>query len=302
MPSLTRIIAFFVFPLLAGCACPSPEPPGQTSKQEHVLEQFNIPRGILYMLPVKIQGKIYPFVLDTGATVTVYDTVLRPLLGEVFLSATLHTPDGEMQVPAFSSPPAKLGHLDLPRMSPVFCMDLGQFRELCSREIYGLLGMDFLGKHVFRVDSDRGEVTFLQSADSDSGLRVPITFHNRVPQVQMTLPGLDEQECFKLDTGYAGIGNGDLRADLFDSLVERGILKPAGQVESVTTSGSEIVRKGRLVEISLGHFRHKQLLFSRGKKANSLNINYWSRYVVTFDMPDGAIYLKQGGQFDRADE
>lgn len=254
------------------------------------------------MLPLEIQGKKYPFVLDTGATVTVYDTSLRSLLGEAIQSATLHTPDGEMQVTAYSSPPAKLGHLDLPRMSPVFCMDLGQFRELCSREIYGLLGMDFLEKYVFQLDFDRSEVTFLRSVGSDSGLRVPITFHNRVPQVRMTLPGLHEQEFFKLDTGYAGIGNGDLHAELFDSLAERGFLNPAGQVESVTTSGSEIVRKGRLLELSLGHFRHKQLLFSRGNKANSLNINYWSRYVVTFDMPNRAIYLKKGGQFDRADE
>ena len=47
-------------------------------------------------------------------------------------------------------------------------------------------------------------------------------------------------------------------------------------------------------------FRHADLIFSTSGW-NVLGLNYWSRYVTTFDFPGQAIYLKKGARFDQPD-
>lgn len=276
--------------------------PEQATIREHLLERFNLSRDSHFvLLPVEIQGRKTPFILDTGATLTTYDASLRSFLsGPVQRQANVYTPNGEISAAIYSSPPAQLGHLNLPSKAPVLCLDL-RLRGCFGDTICGFLGMDFLGGHVFRIDFDSGEVTFLRSTDSDSSVRIPITFRDGLPQVQARIPGLPKSEVFTIDTGSAAKDEGSLRAEVFDSLSRQGILKPAGHRLSVTVSGSGHVRQGRLQEFSLGCFRHRQLLFARSSKYSHLGINYLSRYVATFDCPNGAIYLKEGRHFYRTD-
>jgi S1-C subfamily serine protease len=57
------------------------------------------------------------------------------------------------------------------------------------------------------------------------------------------------------------------------------------------------VRVGDLDNISLGKYRHEKLTFDESNR-NILGLNYWSRYVVTFDFPNSVIYLKKGRRFN----
>jgi hypothetical protein len=76
--------------LLAGRAPSSTDLPEQASDREAVLERFKLSRDSkILLLPVEVQGKKYSFVLDTGATTTVYDTSLRSILGDPVLSGTM---------------------------------------------------------------------------------------------------------------------------------------------------------------------------------------------------------------------
>jgi hypothetical protein len=305
MTSLPRtIVLCLVLTLLAGCDCPNAGFSGQISTRDPLLGNFKLSRhSLLVQLPVVIHGREYPFLIDTGSTTSVYDTSIRSFLSEPVQSFTLHIPEGDIPLTSYSSAAARIGNYNLPTLSQVLCLDLERFREISGEKIYGLLGMDFLRGQVFRIDFDRGEVSFLRSAGSDSGVRMPVTFdYYSTPQAQITIPGLPGPEIFQIDTGDFGIGDGHLRARVFDFLAERGILKLGGHVRSETLAGSGIRKVGQVAEISLGCFRHKNLLFSRRSRVNSLGINYWSRYVVTFDFPNGTIYLKKGRQFDRIDD
>jgi hypothetical protein len=324
MESFPRFTVWFlVIALLAEAACLGGEPPRQPDAPslkcprtreagnlggnrqavapEPVLERFKVAiDGGLLLLPVELQGKRYLFALDTGASHCFYDTSLRSLLGKPIRSVKMRTPDRDITVPIFRSPQGKVGKFSLPTDSEAFCMDLGKIREGSGQEIYGLLGMDFLKKHVFRIDFDAGEVTFLRSVGPNPGQRLPIMIQGNCPYVMIEAHGLLGRGRFLIDTGSGGAGSGCLQASAFAVLAKRGCLTLVGQAHSESLSGSTMERVGRVGAISLGDYRHEKLLFAESRR-NVLGLNYWSRYVVTFDFPNSTLYLKKGRQFDRPD-
>ncbi|HWG45515.1 MAG TPA: PDZ domain-containing protein [Gemmataceae bacterium] len=302
MSSALRLASFFLASaLLAGIGCLGGESLRHEDALPPVLDCFKISTdGGPLLLPVEIQGKSYPFMLKTGASRTIYASLLRPLLGKTIQSNQMRMSDRDITVTFCQPPAAKLGHLDLPKKSPVVCMDLGKMREVSGEKISGLLGMDFLSKHVFRIDFDRGEVTFPPSAGPDAGQRLPIVFVNHLPHVMVEIPGLPARENFVVDTGMAGYVSGDLRREAFTALAKQGKLAIAGQTLTETPAGTGTEQIGRIEAISLADYRHEKLLFSKSHQ-NALGLNYLSRFVVTFDFPNGAIYLKKGRQYDRPD-
>jgi hypothetical protein len=303
MFSLPLILAlsFGVF-LPVGSAHINAELSENTSRRETVLERFQLSKeSKILLLPVDINGKKYSFVLDTGSTITFYDTALRSVLGDPVRSGTIHTPTGEKSTILFRPPAAKVRRFNLPTKSYVACVDLGKWRELLKEEIYGVLGMDFLIEHVFCIDFGRAEVTFLRSLGPDPGVRIPITFEDNVPRVEVTFPGQKEREKCVVDTGYIGT-DGNLRSVLFDDLVKRGFVTLVGQSKSETISGSGNTKRGRVETISLGNFRHNNLLFARSKLSN-LSLYYWAEYgVVTFDFPNKTMYLKKKEKKKKTEE
>jgi hypothetical protein len=269
---------------------------------EDVIERFKLTDGgPLLIVTVRFAGKSFPFVLDTGSSNGVFDSSLAPLLGTPVGTQDLRTTDGVTRVPVYRSPKVELGAFSLQTGEPVAVTDLRGMREGLGVEVYGLIGMDFLGRHVFRVDPDRGEVVFLRSSGTDPGRRMAVTLENRVPHVRIQLSGLTEPQSFLVDTGCVpGGGTGLLRADTFEALVGRGRVRPIDTALAGSLSGQSLRRRGRVAEYELAGYRHADLIFSTSGW-NVLGLNYWSRYVVTFDFPGEAIYLKKGARFDQPD-
>jgi hypothetical protein len=267
-----------------------------------VIERFRLADGgPLLLVPVRFAGKSLLFALDTGSSNAVFDTSLAPLLGDPIGTRGLRTTDGLTRVPAFRSPDAELGGLSLRTGEPVAAADLRGLREGLGVDVYGMIGMDFLGRHVFRVDPDRGEVVFLRSPGHDPGRRLAVTLEKKVPHVRVRLSGLAEPQSFMVDTGCApGGGTGLLRADTFDALVGGGRVRPIDTALAATLAGQSLRRRGRVAEVELEGFRHAELIFSTSGW-NVLGLPYWSRYVATFDFPGGGIYLKKGARFDQPD-
>jgi hypothetical protein len=246
-----------------------------------------------------VQGKRYHFALDTGSSHSCYDTSFRSLLGDpIRTKTTIWTPDRDITGPVFRSPAAKLGKLELPTDSEAYCLDFSRLRELYGREIDGLIGMDFLKDYVIRIDFDRGEVTFLRSVGANPGHRMPITFQGNYPHVMVEASGLVGQGRFLIDTGSAGFGSGSLQREAFDILARLGKLRLAGESKPESFAVPHVARVGHVERIWLGHFNHEKLQFSESRK-NILGLNYWARYVVTFDFPNSAIYLKEGRRFNQ---
>jgi Aspartyl protease/PDZ domain len=278
---------------------PPPAPPA-----DDVLERFVVSRDCpLLLLPVELNGKKYQFALDTGATQSVYDSSLRSMLGPPIRTTDVSTPGGTATVALYKAPDAKLGRLHLPEGSPIAVADLQRLREITGEEIFGMIGMDFLAHHIFRIDPDRGEVVFLRVPGDDPGRRVPVALDDTdggVPMIEVQFEGMKAAERFMVDTGFGGFDSGDLRPEAFDALDRQGKLKADGDSLSTTLSGTAREHKGALSEFSLGGYRHRHLVFDRGN-VNFLGLNYWLRYVVTFDLPAGAMYLKKSARFDAPD-
>lgn len=303
MPLIHRIVGLTLVSILFFLsAIPSAESPQQLSAQDDVLERFKVSSDKCHLLlPIELQGKQYPFILDTGSTRTVYDSSLRRFLGKPVRVTKVLTPGGDLSIQLFRSPTAKLGKLTLQTNSEVLCRDLGKMRKVCKEEIYGCLGMDFLSNHIFRIDFDHGEITFLQTAGYNTGEKVSVAFPRyNIPQIPVYIPDLQVCEWFIVDTGFTGIGNGDLRTELFDTLYKRSALTLAGQSRTETLSGSGMSRQGFVDMIYMGDFCHKKLLFGESR-VSFLGLNYLSRYVVTFDFPNRLVYMKKGKQYSRTD-
>jgi hypothetical protein len=174
-------------------------------------------------------------------------------------------------------------------------------REGLGLEVYGCIGMDFLGRHVFRVDPDRSEVVFLRSPGTDPGRRLTATLEKKVPYVRVQLSGLADPQSFLVDTGHApGGGTGLMRTDTFDALTREDRVRPIDTVLGNSLSGPSVRRRGWVADTALAGHRHSELIFGTSQM-NVLGVNYWLRYVATFDFPGGAIYLKKSSRFDQSD-
>ncbi len=253
-------------------------------------------------VPVRLGSRSYDFILDTGSTGTVLDLAFRAQLGEPQGEGKGFTPLGKpvvMQV--FSPPPAYIGPFSLADCSAVRCADLNEhFAKPLGRDVHGILGMDFLKKHVLRIDFDEGRIVFLDDRQEDRqdwGQEFPITYTRNVPQMPLSVGGWPEQ-AFVTDTG-CGTG-GALATDSFRLAVAQGRLRPV-ETAMVTATGvvkSREVRTGRVVA---GLFEYQGLIFSEARD-NLLGLDFLSRHVVTFDFPRDRLYLKKGKSFDKPDE
>jgi membrane-associated protease RseP (regulator of RpoE activity) len=91
-----------------------------------------------------------------------------------------------------------------------------------------------------------------------------------------------------------------MRADTFDALAKQGKIKPTGGTLAQSLSGMTLRPRGLVGEIAVADHRHTDLIFSASLR-NTLGLNYWQRYVATFDFPGRAMYLKRGNRYDQPD-
>jgi hypothetical protein len=295
---MARIVVLCVAAVAAACYAALAGPP----QAEEVLERFAFSKDAgAVLVPVDVKGKKYSFLLDTGASGTAYDSSLAVLLGkQVGTEEVSALGGGAVRLPRHAAPDAWLGRLKLPTAATVFVTDLRPFRESSGEDIYGILGMDFLRGQVFRIDPDRSEVVFLPSAGPNPGRRVAVAFDENAACVEAHMAGSGWSHWFLVDTGAAGFGSGDLREEVYGILDKGGNLQGAGTVLTDSLAGRTTRRQGRLTEMTVAGHRHTKLLFTESK-TSVLGLGYWWRYVVTFDFPDKALYLKKARGYELPD-
>ena len=77
-------------------------------------------------------------------------------------------------------------------------VDRRYIRKAAGRDIYGILGMDFLRKHVVRIDFDAGKMTFLKEVGSQPGQPVPVIWEG---DPEATEPGRQAEKSLPEWTG-----------------------------------------------------------------------------------------------------
>jgi predicted aspartyl protease len=259
--------------------------------------EFGFERGEHpFFLPVRFGTQVYDFMLDTGASGTIFDASFRPQLGEPRGNVGASTSDSPILLQIFAAPRAFVGPFNLADCNEVATIDLHSLTPVLGRTIHGLLGMDLLKKHVLQIDFDRGRIAFLDGApkeQQDWGQEFSMSYDSLGrPQVKAAIQGGPEIE-FVIDTGYGG--GGSLEKGLFDEVVSSGNLK-TNEVLNATATGITKFRQARVDRLNVGPFEYRGLILNTGN-GNILGADFLSRHIVTFDFPNGRLYLMKGKDF-----
>jgi len=253
------------------------------------------------LIPVKIGGQEYSFMMDTGSSHTMFDTSLRDKLGEPKRIIKADTSGNPVVAQTFQSPAFSVGPFNLNSGYEVLCLDLRILSLIDGKQISGVLGMDFLKHHVIQIDFDKGHLAFLRQVETNSaslGRDFEITFNQRgSTQIRGKILGQLDAD-FIIDSGNNSTGN--LDSETFAVLLGKKNVQVSEALVS-TPSGLVKQRQVRVGSLTIGPFKYRDLIFEEGN-FNSLGLDFLSRHLVTFDFPKGRIYLKKGSQFNRIDE
>jgi len=197
MPRTTGVQRLHILALLLAVA--SCDPMCASADDGDVVERFKVEKdGDALLVPVKVAGKEYLFLVDTGSTMTVFDRTL--LAGKPKGDINVHTSASRCPFALYEVPKASLGLLDFraclarepslwidPRDdSCVAGLDFTRFREVLGRDIYGIIGMDFLHHYVLQIDFDEGELQLLRRVNlSDRSDSIELHYNSEgVPLVR----------------------------------------------------------------------------------------------------------------------
>lgn len=271
----------------------SGQEPQASIRPSDIIEQFDIdPDGDLLIVPVTIDRKRYPFILDTGTTLNAYDTLLRSHLGPVQQVIDVSTASGKETIALYDPPRAYLGRFNLRTPEGVTSMDMAGVRRATGHEFYGIIGMSFLLDRVVRLDFDAGKLAFLRSNAPRLETPVPLAIVREMPRVEVDFEGLGVRSLL-VDTGSVGMGCGNLRSPDFDLLLKRGDLTLLGSGLGADLSQQQLpTRYGSVKRLAVGRERHDGLVFSDHVSSDILGMGFWKRYNVTFDFPNHVIYLQ----------
>jgi hypothetical protein len=268
----------------------------------NVLEEFKCSGEVgPLVVPLTIKGKSYPFLVDTGCTGSVFDEALSPVLGEAVRSVSANTPTGPTVVRIFAAPEAFVGRLPFKAQREQTVLVHASPRRLgeaAGIKVCGLLGMDFLSRYAVRVDMDRGCVSFHRSGLHWDGDSVRLrTNARRIPCVQARFQQPELASWLMVDTGWVGPGCGILEIRTYRALEKLGQLRQvAHDTRHMSLGGVKYFPIGRLEALTVGPFPHKGLCFRKGGLSGPdavLGLNFWARYIVTFDFPaERAFMLK----------
>ena len=300
--SRNRLRLSLLVSIVAACAGARGGDSSSTIPTELILERFTVAKnGDDLLIPVRFAGKDHLFVVDTGASITLFDTSLP--LGQPVDLATIDTPGGKTKIPLYNPPEAFVGKLPLRGLKIVAGKDLTSLRQASGNPIEGILGMDFLGKHVVHIDVPRGELLLLKSAPRNGDEAWPISYDaGGLPYTGATV-GSEGPVRFVIDTGAGGLVSGDLGILEIRALEHRGEAREIGKALSETLSGTQTNPDISGQSLKLGSFVVNSPIFreSRGPLGNLLGRRFWSRFTATFDFPGNKIYLRKSSGYDRPD-
>lgn len=254
--------------------------------------------GERLIVPVKIEDKSYRFLLDTGSAISIFNRAMP--LGRLVKSMSGKGSGGEPATIEIREPPvATIGPFTLDCPDGVLVIDVKSFAATIGDDVDGLLGMDFLHRHIVQIDSDGGELRFFKKlpAEVGSGFHMASS-KGKLPHLLVQIAD-SRDKLFALDTGYLS-ESGSLAPDEFTRLSSTGKLTIAGQGLSANTQGTRTMREGRVDKLVLGDFEVIAPVFEEGG-SNKIGLRLLTRFVATIDFPSDKLYLNKGRRYAEAD-
>ncbi len=258
------------------------------------------------IVPVTVAENEYPFILDTGCSLTVFDDEFasqlgKPLDRKACEAIRVVDASGHAMKVYGGAPFMRLGSFVLPARGPVLCTDLTRMRRSFGQDFYGFLGLGQLNGLIIQVSYDDARVSVLHGLPAERSLvghGMPMV-HGPGPSLLVGGIASGEAEAeFLLDTAY--MGNGTIDKSLETRLAARGQFKElfAGFAEGLHGPFPSIA--GRLETFSVGAFQHHGLRFDT-YDFNIIGLDYLRRYRFTLDFVNDRLYLCKGSRFVTVD-
>ena len=239
------------------------------------------------LVPVRVAGKEYSFVLDSGCTTSVFDTSLKPQLGKGGGDTEMDTPNASMRVETYSASHVTVGSLPLNGDS-VGCQDLTLMREGVGCDLFGFLGLDFLNEWVVAIDFDQGRLDVLSATtqpDRDWGECIRVAFKSsEIRHIPVTLSKSIRTTFLAVDTG--NMGSGMLNGSLFSQLIKSGDMRVTGQTKAMTFDGVWAENVGRILRFRVGTFESPDIRFTKSHRndviGNALGLDYLRVFTLSW--------------------
>jgi predicted aspartyl protease len=245
---------------------------------------------------VKVFGEEALFVIDTGASMTILDRRFENRLGKRRDDARpVQTPTGIISMASYDSPVMKIvtgdTEMDL-SVAAVGIADLRIFLTATDQPIAGFIGMDFLKKHVLRVNIDEGYAALVHAPRDTPAEMKHISFDKlNLPTVRLRISD-DQFHEFPLDTGNCNQCL-SLGLPLFRKLKQKGRIIADGGSVVVGAAGFANAQPGFLDHAEMGNIVLRNVVVSSGQ-LNLIGLQFLERFEVEFDFPNRKAYFRPG--------
>lgn len=248
-------------------------------------------RGNLMFVTLRLEsGEELPFIVDTGASATLFDKSLESKLGKSLGGTTLSHWGNQTKSEVYAAPKLHLENTLLLTGSHVFTWDFKQLSSQAGRPIMGILGMDCLRHYCIQLDFETWKMRFLDSDHLDTahlGNAIPLAITGEQggrPFIHQGSIVGDAGTNLMIDTGYRN-----------DGAVESGAFQREVREQRLQADGSAIngQHSGRVwfsKSVWNGETYTNVLI---GADANLIGLRFLARHLVTFNFPKQTMYLKQ---------
>ncbi len=251
-------------------------------------------RGDPILLPVQMGNEQFDFVLDTGASVHVFDTSLEHYLGDPLSTRRANTASSPIAMKMFRLPKATVGGVRLDSTDHVGSFDFTEIRQVFGEDVRGVIGIDFFRNRIVQFDFDAGVLHVLPRQKPLAAWGPPISLvPGNIPRIDAVRIAGVEGSLFLVDTGSTGTIT--FAGFLFRFAAQTGSVQTTGNIMSVSASGVIPQRRGRVSEFTCGSITATDVTVEEGRQS-SLGLGYLSRYCVTLDVSGGNMYLRPGSR------
>jgi predicted aspartyl protease len=272
---------------------------GSVSERNFYVElPFEIRYGLI-IVKVKIHGKVYDFLLDTGAP-NVLSTQVAKQLG---IKAAGNGKAGDSQGQRATLQFAVLDSIGIGDLqflnTGVAIADLQQSKEIACFKLDGLLGANLMRKAVWQFDYQRKIITITNKRDS---LFIPknaiwLNFHpNRVytPLLDVQLNGITDANV-EVDLG----SNGDFCSSMktYNALNEKGLPQQTysygyGASGLFGRGNQDTIRYAQIATIGIDSLQlTNQMVYFIKSGVKTIGNNFFKNYTLIIDWSDNKLIM-----------
>lgn len=264
---------------------------------------------------VEIDGKMYPFLFDTGATFTVLDEQFESKLGKPLTkpevdamlgydikSLNVLTPTGEMTLPFYKPISMRVGSLMVPENTPVIAANLKGLWPIIGQPFYGVIGTSFLHQYVWTIDFDKGILTADTKVTSRDVMNADMMLDIRwsglnIPQIPIRIG--EHVIAFDVDTG--DVMSGTIQSAGIQYMDSQKMLSSIQTSEMITVDGILKTNKVRVKRLNIGGTEYPGLVVTEAQ-GNAIGMGFLKRHQVILDFPGLKLYLTREPNYLKRDE